>query len=137
MPGVGDRVDGLGVLDDAADVVERRVGQAAVLVAGEQRLAVLLQGLVHVHAAAVVADERLRHEGGRLAVAVRDVQHGVFEDLHLVGLVDQAAGADTDFALAAGGDFVVVHFDHEAHLLERQAHRRTDVLERIDGGTGK
>src|SRR3712207_7445124 len=47
--------------------------RSAVLVAGEQSLAFLLQGLVHVHAAAVVTDERLRHEGGGLAVAVRDV----------------------------------------------------------------
>ena len=54
---VGERIDGARVLDDAADVVERDLGQAAVLVAREQRLAVLLQGLVHVHAVAVVADD--------------------------------------------------------------------------------
>ena len=120
---VRERVDGLGVLDDAADVVQRRVGEAAVLVTREQRHAGFLQRLVHVHARAVVADERLRHEGRRLAVAVRHVVDGVLEDLHFVGLLHEAAGTHADFALAAGGHFVVMHFDLEAHLFERVAHR--------------
>ncbi len=87
---------------------------------------------MHVHAAAVVADERLRHEGRRLAVAGGHVQHRVLQDLHFVGLLRQAAGAHADFALAASRDFVVMHFDLQAHLFERQTHRRADVLERID-----
>src|SRR3546814_9396467 len=40
---IGERVDRLGVLDDAADVVQRHFRQAAVLVTGEQVLAVLGQ----------------------------------------------------------------------------------------------
>jgi hypothetical protein len=32
---------------------------------------------------------------------------GVLQDLHLVGLLDEAAGADADLALAAGGHFMV------------------------------
>src|SRR6185437_452427 len=60
--GVGERVDRLGVLEDAADVPQRGLAQAAVQVAGEQVLAVLRQRLVHVHAAAVVADQRLGHK---------------------------------------------------------------------------
>ena len=71
--GVGERVDRLGVLEDAADVPQRDLRQAAVAVAGEQVVAALGQRLVHVHARAVVADQRLRHEGRGLAVAVRDV----------------------------------------------------------------
>jgi hypothetical protein len=43
------------VLDDAADVVQAGFRQAGILVAGEQRLAVLPDRLVHVHARAVVA----------------------------------------------------------------------------------
>ena len=61
----------LGVLDDAADVVQRELRQAGVAVAGEQVLAVLPDRLVHVHARAVVADDRLGHEGRGLAVGVR------------------------------------------------------------------
>jgi hypothetical protein len=87
---------------------------------------------VHVHARAVVADQRLRHEGGGLAVACGDVVHGVLQDLHLVGLLDEAAGTDADFALAAGGDFVVVHLDDETELFAGAAHRVADVLIGID-----
>ena len=120
------------MLDDAADVVERGVGKSAVLVAREEGFAFFLQGLVHVHAAAVVADERLRHEGCGLTVTVGDVQDGVLEDLYLVGLLDEGAGADADLALATGGNFVVVHFDLQAHLFQRKAHGRADVLKSID-----
>src|SRR6185437_3206117 len=104
----------------------------AVLVASKQRLAFLLKRLVNVHAVAVIADERLRHEGRGLAVARCDVQHAVFENLHRVALLHEAAGADPDLCLAARRDLVMVDLDLEAHLLERETHCRADVLERID-----
>jgi hypothetical protein len=129
---VGDGVDGLRVLDDAADVEQGQLGQTAILVAGEQGLAVLLQGLVDVHAAAVVTDQGLGHESRSLAVAVRHIEYRVLQNLHLVSLGHQTAGTDTDFALAARGDFVVVHFHYQTHFLEGIAHGRTDVLEGID-----
>ncbi len=51
------------VLEDAADVPARDVGQTAVArLVVEQRLAVVPERLVGVHARAVVAHERLRHE---------------------------------------------------------------------------
>ena len=121
-----------GMLDNAADVVERGVGQAAVLVARKQRGALLLQRLVHVHPRAVVADQGLGHEGRALAVQVRDVVHAVLADLHFVGLAHQPARADADLGLPAGRHFVVVHLDLQAHVLERLAHRRADVLVGID-----
>jgi len=77
--GIGEGIDGVGVLDDAADVVERHFRQPAVLVAGEQVLAALGERLMHVHAAAVVAHQRLGHEGRRLAVAVGDVLDDVLQ----------------------------------------------------------
>jgi len=47
------------MLDDAADVIQRELGQSRVAVAGEQVLAVLPDRLVHMHAGAVVADDGL------------------------------------------------------------------------------
>ena len=46
---IGEGVQCLSVLDDAADIVKRELGEAAVLVTCKQGFAVLLQGLVHVH----------------------------------------------------------------------------------------
>ena len=88
------------MLEDAADVVQRQLGQPGVAVAGEQVLAALRERLVHVHARAVVADDRLRHEGRGLAVGMRDVVHGVLEDLHPVGALHQAVELGADLALA-------------------------------------
>src|SRR5699024_2417097 len=66
---LGDRQDRRGVGQQAADVVAGRLGEAGVaLLVVEQRLAVLPQGLVGVHAAPAVVEKRLRHEGGDLAV---------------------------------------------------------------------
>jgi len=56
------------VLDDAADVVQREIGEACVAVAGKEVLAGLPHRLVDVHAGAVVADDRLGHESRGLAV---------------------------------------------------------------------
>src|SRR3546814_15512939 len=63
---VGEGVDRLGMLDDAADVVQRHVAEAGILVAGEQRLACLPQRLVDVHARTIVALDRLDRKSTRL-----------------------------------------------------------------------
>src|SRR3546814_439862 len=59
---VGEGVQRAGVLDDAADVEQRHLGQVGIAGAGEERLAVLPDRLVAVHAGTVVAVDRLRHE---------------------------------------------------------------------------
>ena len=87
--GVGDRVQRLGVLDDAADVVQREFGQTGVAVAGEQILSTLPDRLVHVHAGTVVADDRLGHEGRGLAVGMGDVPDGILQDLQPVGALHE------------------------------------------------
>jgi hypothetical protein len=92
-----------------------------------------LQRLMHVHAAAVVADDGLRHEGKGLAIAVRDVLQRVLEDLHLVGLLGERIRGDVDLALAGGRDLVMVHLELETHLLAGERHRRADVLLRVHG----
>ena len=68
--------------DDAADVIEAFLAEVGVFVAGHDRLAVLPDRLVDVHARAVVAVDRLRHEGRGLAVALGDLMDAVFIDLH-------------------------------------------------------
>ena len=129
---VGEGVDRARMLDHTADVVQRRVGQAAVAVSGKQVDAILDQRHMNVHAVAVIADQRLGHEGRGLAVAVRDVVHAVLEDLHFVSLAHQGVEGNTDFALTGGCHFVVMDFDLEAHFFHRQAHRRANVVQRID-----
>ena len=132
--GVGERVDRARVLEDAADVPQRGLRQAAVAVAGEQVHAALGQRLVHVHAAAVVADDRLGHEGRGLAVAVRDVLDDVLHRQQVVGLLHQRAELGADLALAGVGDFVVVHFDFDAQRGERLAHLGAQVVQRVERG---
>ena len=124
---VGEGVDRLGVLDDAADEVEADLRQAGIFVAGEGRLAVLPDRHVDVHARAVVAEHRLRHEGRRLAVGVGDLVHDVLVDLHLVGVAHQRVELDAEFVLG-GGHFVVVLFDAHAHLGQHGQHLGAHVL---------
>ena len=57
------------VLEQAADVVLGGLAEQGVALGVVEDVGVALpQALVHVHAGAVVAEERLGHEGGRLAV---------------------------------------------------------------------
>src|SRR5690606_19435919 len=128
---VGDRVQRAGMLDDAADVVDRHFRQAAVRVAAEQVLAVLAQGLVYVHPGAVVTDDRLRHEGSGLAVGMGNVVYAVLEDLYFVGLLGQGVGANADFTLASGRHFVVVYFHVQAHLGHGGTHGSTQVVQAV------
>ena len=79
------------MLDDAADVEQGHFRQVGILVAREERLAVLPDRLVHMHARAVVAGDRLRQEGGGQAVGRRDLMHAVLVQLQVVGGLDEGA----------------------------------------------
>ena len=130
---VGEGVDRLGVLDDAADVVEAGFREVGIVVAGEHRLAALPDRLVHVHARAVVAEHRLRHEGRRLAVGLRDVVDDVLVDLHVVGHADHRAELDAELVLR-GGDFVVMLFDGDAHVGHHREHLASGCPGAVDRG---
>ena len=73
------------MLENATDVVQGEIAQARILVAGEQRLAFLPQALMRVHTGAVVTEERFRHEGHGLVVALGDVFDNVLVQQHVVG----------------------------------------------------
>ena len=85
-----------------------------------------------MHAAAVVTDQGLGHEGRGLAVTVGDVVHHILENLGGIRTLDQRIEAGADFALTGGRHFVVMNFDRHAHLLKDQTHGRADILQRID-----
>ena len=125
------------MFDDAADVIQRDFGQACIAVAAEQILAAFPQRLMHVHARAVVADNGLRHEGRGLAVGMGNVVHGVLEDLVPVSAFHQAGEHGADFALPRRCHFMMMHFNRHALLFESQAHRRTDILQRIHRRNGE
>ena len=80
----------------------------------EQRLAVLPQRLVGVHARAVVAEQRLRHEGDGLAGLPCGVLDDVLEQHDVVGRVQQRVELVVDLGLARGADLVVTALDLEA-----------------------
>ena len=86
---------------------------------------------MNVHAAAVVADQRLGHEGRCLAEAVGDVLHAILEDLQGIGAFGQGVELGADFALARGGHLVMVHFDFHAHPFHGHAHGGTEILQRV------
>ena len=68
---------------------------------------------------------------------MRHVVHGVLQQLHLVSLVDERAGADADLRLSGRGHLVVMHLDFQPELLAGKTHRRADILEGIHRGHRK
>ncbi len=125
------------MLDDAADVVQRKVRQAGVAVASKQVFAVFPDRLVHVHARAVVARVGLGHKGGGLAVGVGHVPDHVLLQLRPVGALHQGGKAGAQFVLASAAHLVVEHFDGDAQGFEQQGHFGADVLRAVDGRHGK
>ena len=132
---VGEGQQRRGVLEDAADVPAsdvREPGVAGLVV--EQRVAVVPDRLVHVHAGAVVAEDRLRHEGRGLAVAPGDILDDVLELHHVVGRIEQLREPVVDLRLARGADLVVGPLDLQPGLLQLDGHLVAQLAEVIGGG---
>ena len=86
---------------------------------------------MHVHARAVVAVDRLRHERRGLAVAVGDIVDAVFVDLQWSAMLHQRAELHAEFVLALR-HLVVVLFDHHAHLAHGGQHLGAQVAFAVD-----
>ena len=120
------------MLEQPADVPAREVRDLAVaLLVEHQRLAALPQRLVHVHARAVVLEQRLRHERRRLARGVGDVLDHVLVEHELVGHAQQRVEAHVDLGLAGGAHLVVLHLDAHARLDELEHDFRAKVLQLV------
>ncbi|EAT07975.1 hypothetical protein SKA58_08424 [Sphingomonas sp. SKA58] len=133
---VGEGIERLGMLDDAADEVEAGLAEARIAVAREQRLAAFPDRHMRVHAAAIVLRDRLGHEGRRLAIGLRHHLHDVLVDLHAVGGLDQRTERQAQLVLR-GGDFVVVLIAGQAHFQHGADHFGADVGARIDRRDGE
>ena len=134
---VGDGVQRTGVLDDAADVVQRKVRQTCIAVACEQVFAVFPDRLVHMHTRTVVTVVGLGHEGGGLAVGIGNVMDDVLLQHGPVGAFDQGAKTRADFVLACTRHFVVEHFNRNAQRFEDQRHFSAHVLRAVDRRHGE
>ena len=95
------------------------VGQVVLVVSVEEGVApVREERHVGVHARAVLAEERLRHEGGVVARLLRDLLHDQPVGDRVVGHVERRGVAHVDLVLRRG-DLVVVVLDRDPHRLER------------------
>ncbi len=131
--GVREGEHGVRVLEQTADVPAGDVAELAV--AGlivEQRLALVPQRLVRVHAGAVVAVERLRHEGDRLAPLLSGVLDDVLELQNVVCRVHHRVETVVDLLLATGADLVVRPLEREAGLDQVERHLVAQVGRLVD-----
>ena len=87
---------------------------------------------MHMHAAAVIADDGFRHESQGLSITMRHVLQRVLENLHFVGFLGQRIRRHIDLTLAGGRHFVVMHFELQAHFFAGHGHRGANVLLRIN-----
>ena len=121
------------MVQDAADVVAGQVGQTGVAVLiEEQRLAVLPQGLVGVHARTVVTGKRLRHEGGGLAELAGGALDDVLEGLQVIRSVQQGVELVVDLLLSTGADLVVEALELVLGGHEVLHHRIADLTGLVD-----
>src|ERR1700722_12868861 len=87
-----------------------------------------------MHARAVIRENRLGHEGYRLAGFGRRVLDDVLVLHHVVGRIQQRVEAQVGFRLAARGPCVVLALDVHPDSDHVEDHLRTQVLIVIGGG---
>lgn len=116
--GPGEEGSGEGVLEDARGVGEAGLGEAVEAVAGEDRLAVLLDELVDVHARAGDLVHRLRHEGHEEAELVGAVPDDPLGEDDGVRGADEVHEVELDLELGRA-DLVVVVLHEDAGVLHR------------------
>ena len=92
---------------------------------------------MHVHAGAVVVEDRLRHEGRGLALLPGQVLHDELVELHLVALAGEGGVAEVDLALAGGPHLVVVRLHGDPRGSQRHDRPRPEVLERVRRRAGE
>ncbi len=123
--------------DEPADVPARAVGDERVPLLVEEQVGVAgPQRLVNVHPRAVVAEQRLRHERGRIAQVVADILDYVFVRHQPVGRLYQRAEAEVDLRLSRRAHLVVLHFYGHAGIDQRQHDLRAHVLHPPCGADG-
>ena len=84
-----------------------------------------------MHARAVVAEDRLRHEAGGLAVGLGHHVDHIFVDLHGVGGLHQRSELDAELVLRRA-HLVVMLLGDDAHVGHHRQHLRAEVLRRVD-----
>ena len=97
----------------------------------EQRLTILPQRLVDVHARAAIACQRLRHEGSGLLVELGGVLHHVLESLHVIGGVQQSIETVVNLLLATRSHLVVRALNMEANILQVLTDFVTKILHMV------
>ncbi len=90
-----------------------------------------------MHAGAVVAEERLGHEGHGLARAPCDVLDDVLELHDVVAGVQQRVEAVVDLLLTGGAHLVVRALEVKANFAEHRAHLVAKVGELVAGAHGE
>src|SRR5262249_14168111 len=85
-----------------------------------------------MHSAAIVPEHRFGHEGCRLAVIEGSILHDVLEEHDVVGGSDESVESEIDFALAATGDLMVVHFRLDTDRLKILDYVGPQILKRVN-----
>ncbi len=135
---VGECENSRSVGEQATDVPPSGVGELCVAgLVVEEGLALEPQRLMGVHTRAVVAEQRLGHEGRNLAPLLSHVLDDVLELQDVVGGVNHRVELVVDFLLATGTDLVVGALKLEARLDQPQRDVVTQVSRLVDGGDGE
>ena len=92
---------------------------------------------MRVHTRTVVLEDRLRHEGERLAGLPCNVLQDVLEGHELISHLQKGVELDADFALTTGGNLVVMKFGLDANAVKGEGHVAAEVLVMVHRRNGE
>src|SRR5258708_33977005 len=99
----------------------------------ERVVLALEERLMRVHPAAVLSENRLRHERGEQSELLGNMLHHEPKGGDVVRSSERIGIPKIDLVLAMG-DLVVCRLDLESHLLEHRDHRPSRLFAEIGGG---
>ena len=100
------------MLDNASDIPQGFLGQTTVEIASKDVTALGSNGLVAVHARAIITGHRLWHKGSGLTKLLGDVLYHILVEQHFVSFFGQGVKAGSDLVLTGGCHFVVVSLNY-------------------------
>ena len=116
------------MFENAADIIQTELRDTGIVFPGKERFPIFPDALVRVHPRSGITEERLRHEGHRLAMSARYVFDDVLVQHHLVCGSQKGIKSDIDFGLTGRGCLVMMLFDLDTDLFHFQDHLAPDIL---------
>ena len=122
------------MFQETADIIPAKLaGESIAFGIEEEVFAIFPDALMHMHAGAVILEERLGHESGGIAILHRHILADIFVKQGLIGLPGQGIKADAELGLSGSGHLMMMGLDGDTALRHHLGYPGAQVLLAVGG----